>query len=201
VYLRRLAAPPDARRSVRAAWGAGPDDVVVLVPGALERRKGHAVLLAAAERLPAGSDLRFVFAGAGSEEAALRRRAGQLGVAVVFAGFQKDIGACLAAADVVAMPSLQEGLGVAALEAMAAGLPVVASRVGGLGEAVVDGETGVLVAPGDPVALARALAELARDPGRRARLGAAGRRRVLARYTMAQMAEATLACYGGPPCA
>jgi glycosyltransferase involved in cell wall biosynthesis len=202
VDLRRIEAPPGARAAMREAWGANAADVVVLVPGALERRKGHAVLLAAAERLPPpGPRLRFVFAGAGREEAALRRRAGQFGAAVVFAGFQADIGACLAAADVVAMPSLQEGLGVAALEAMAAERPVVASRVGGLAEAVVDGETGLVVPAGDPAALARALAALAGDADRRARLGAAGRARVLARYTMAQMAEGTLACYGGPPCA
>jgi len=111
------------------------------------------------------------------------------------------VAACLAAADVVALPSLQEGLGVAALEAMAAGRPVVASRVGGLTEAVVHEETGLLVPPGDPTALATALVRLARDPGLRARLGAAGRARVLARYTAARMAEGTLACYEDRPCA
>jgi len=116
-------------------------------------------------------------------------------------GFRRDVAACLAAADVVALPSLQEGLGVAALEAMAAGRPVVASRVGGLAEAVVHEETGLLVPPGDPTALATALARLARDPGLRARLGAAGRARVLAHYTAARMAEGTLACYEDRPCA
>src|SRR5439155_1167017 len=79
-------------------------------------------------------------------------------------------------------------LGVAALEAMAAGRPVVASRVGGLAEAVVHEETGLLVPPGDPTALAAALARLARDPDLRARLGAAGHARVLARYTATRMA-------------
>jgi len=111
------------------------------------------------------------------------------------------VAACLAAADVVALPSRQEGLGVAALEAMAAGRPVVASRVGGLAEAIVPEETGLLVPPGDPMALATALARLARDPGLRARLGAAGRERVLGRYTAARMAEGTLACYEDRPCA
>jgi glycosyltransferase involved in cell wall biosynthesis len=120
---------------------------------------------------------------------------------VVFAGFRRDVGACLAAADVVALPSLHEGLGVAALEAMAAARPVVASRVGGLAEVVVDGESGVLAPPGDPAALADALRGLAGDPARRAQLGQGGRARVLARYTSARMAEGTLACYGGTPCA
>jgi glycosyltransferase involved in cell wall biosynthesis len=193
-------APPEARAAVRAAWAAAPGDVLVVVLGALERRKGHAVLLAAAGRLD-GLPLRYIFCGEGSEHAALATAAAPLGDRVVFAGFRRDVAACLAAADVVALPSLHEGLGVAALEAMAAGRPVVASRVGGLGEVVVDGETGVLVPPGDPASLAEALRGLAGDPAWRARLGEAGRGRVLARYTAARMAEGTLACYGGAPCA
>src|SRR5262245_2182444 len=193
-------APPGARETVRAAWAAPPDEVLVVVLGALERRKGHAVLLAAATRLD-GIPLRYVFCGEGSEEAALAVAAAPLGDRVVFAGFRRDVAACLAAADVVAVPSLHEGLGVAALEAMAASRPIVASRIGGLGEVVVDGETGVLVPPGDPASLAAALRGLARDPARRSALGQAGRARVLARYTAARMAEGTLACYGGTPCA
>ena len=102
----------------------------------------------------------------------------------------------------MALPSLHEGLGVAALEAMAAARPVVASRVGGLAEVVVDGESGLLVPPGDPAALAAALAQPgAPIPRCVPRLGAAGRARVLARYTAARMADGTLACYGEPPCA
>jgi glycosyltransferase involved in cell wall biosynthesis len=204
VDLGRVEAPPDARGRVRAAWGAGDGDVVVLALGALERRKGHAVLLEAARRLASngrGIPLRWVFCGDGSEREALARAAAPLGDAVRLEGFRDDIGACLAAADVVALPSLQEGLGVAALEAAAAARPVVASRVGGLVEAVADGETGILVAPGDPSALAAALGGLAADAGLRARLGTAARERVVTRYSVAQMAEGTLACYGGSPCA
>jgi glycosyltransferase involved in cell wall biosynthesis len=173
----------------------------VVVPGALERRKGHATLLAAAGLLaPRALEMRYVFCGAGREEAALRRAAAPLGETVRFAGFRRDMGACLAAADIAVLPSLYDGLGVAALEAMAAERPVVASRVGGLAEVVVHAETGLLVPPADPTALAMALERLAGDPALRARLGAAGRERVLARYTGARMAEGTLACYGGRPC-
>src|SRR5206468_4171447 len=162
-----------------------------------------AVLLRAAARLAASAArLRYVFCGDGGEAAALARTATPLGAGVVeLVGFRRDVAACLAAADIVALPSLREGLGVAALEAMAAGRPVVASRVGGLAEAVVHAETGLLVPPGDPTALAAALARLAGDPELRARLGAAGRERVLARYTAARMAEGTLACYEDRPCA
>ena len=193
--------PVDARARLRREWGAGEEDVVVLLVGALERRKGHATLLAAAELLaPSIPELRYVLCGRGSQEAALRAAARALDDAVRFAGFRTDVGACLAAADVAVLPSLQEGLGVAALEAMAAAKPVLASRVGGLAEAVVHGQTGLLVPPADAGALAAALARLARDPALRARLGAAGRTRVVAGYTAAKMAEGTLACYGGRPC-
>jgi hypothetical protein len=113
----------------------------------------------------------------------------------VFAGFRQDVGACLAAADVVALPSLHEGLGVAALEAMAAGRPVVASRVGGLTEVVVDGETGLFAEPGEPESLATALVTLARDRDLRARLGEGGRRRV-SRVIRRADGGRTTACYG-----
>jgi L-malate glycosyltransferase len=197
-----LEAAPEARSAVRAEWGVDAGEVVVLVLGALERRKGHAVLLDAARRLAMGHPgLRYVFAGEGGERAALASAARGLGDRVVFAGFRRDVAACLAAADVVALPSLQEGLGVAALEAMAARRPVVASRVGGLAEVVVEGETGLLVDAGEPGSLAAALATMAEDAALRARLGEGGRRRVLATYTAAQMAEGTIACYGGAPCA
>ena len=192
-------AAPGTRAEMRRAWGIGADATVVLVVGALERRKGHAVLLDATRRLrPSRPDLRLVFCGDGGERERLEAAAAPLG-GVVFAGFRRDVAACLAAADVVAVPSLHEGLGVAALEAMAGARPVVASRVGGLAEVVVDGETGALVPPGDAEALARAIDRLAADPSLRTRLGAAGRARVLARHTMARMAEGTLACYEERP--
>jgi glycosyltransferase involved in cell wall biosynthesis len=191
---------PAARETMRRAWRVGPDATLVLVVGALEQRKGHLVLLEAARRLATKRrDIRLVFCGDGSERERLGRAAATLEEAVVFAGFRRDVAACLAAADVVALPSLHEGLGVAALEAMASGRPVVASRVGGLGEVVVAEETGLLVPPGDVEALAAALDRLAADAAWRARLGAAGRARVVARHTMARMAEGTLACYEERP--
>src|SRR5262249_8314918 len=138
--------------------------------------------------------------GAGRGGAAPRGLAAPLPGTVVFAGQQTDVAGCLAAADIVAMPSLKEGLGVAALEAMAAERPVVASRVGGLAEAVVDGESGLLVAPGGSTALADAISALIDDPGPRRPLPPAGRARLLGRYAAARMADGTLACYGEPPC-
>ncbi|MFN8543333.1 MAG: glycosyltransferase family 4 protein [Candidatus Binatia bacterium] len=197
IDVEAFAAPAGARARLRAEWGVPPDALLVLVIGALERRKGHAVLLAAAAEAPAR--VHYAFCGAGGEAAAIAEAARPLGRRVHVVGFRQDIAACLAAADVVAMPSLQEGLGVAALEAMAAGRPVVASRVGGLAEVVQDGESGLLVPPGDAGALAAALARLERETGLGARLGEAARAAVAARYTTARMAEGTLACYERAP--
>jgi glycosyltransferase involved in cell wall biosynthesis len=195
----RVTVAPTMRAAARAVWGIAEDDLLVLVPGALERRKGQDVLIAAVARLASTAPrVRVVLCGAGREAETLERLAAPLGRTVLFAGFRDDIGVCLAAADVVALPSRLEGLGVAALEAMAAGRALVASRVGGLAEVVVDGETGLLVPPEDPAALAGALGRLAADPALRARLGSAGRARVLDQYTSAKMAEGTLACYGEP---
>ena len=194
----RWLVPAGVREATRAAWGIHPEQIAVVVVGALERRKGHAVLLAAAQRLaPAAPELRYIFCGSGGEAETLAAAAAPLDGAVRFAGFQQDVPGCLAAADIVAQPSLAEGLGVAALEAMAAGRPVLASRVGGLAEVVVGGETGVLVPPGDADALAVALLRLARDPALRDRLGCAGQARVREHYTTARMAAGTLACYQG----
>src|SRR5439155_6775730 len=140
IDARALAAPPAARAAVRREWGLGDDEVAVVALGALEVRKGHAVLLAAAAGLASAAPrLRYVFCGEGRQATALAGAAAALDGAARLVGFRRGVAACLAAADIVALPSLQEGLGVAALEAMAASRPVVASRVGGLAEAVVHG--------------------------------------------------------------
>jgi glycosyltransferase involved in cell wall biosynthesis len=198
VDTEAFAVAPDVRAAERRAWQVADDDVVAIVVGVLERRKGHATLFEAAGRLRE-SRLRWVVCGAGSQEAALRADAAARGIDVRFLGFRADVARCLAAADVAVLPSLHEGLGVAALEAMAAGRPVVASRVGGLAEVVADGETGRLVPAGDAAALAAALASLASVPAERTRMGDAGRARVRARFSATSMAEGTLACYGERP--
>ncbi len=196
VEAQRFAVTPATRAAARAGFGLDDTAWVLLAVGALEARKGHDVLLDALARLP---DPRLVVlvAGDGSQRNALQARAERhgLGARVRFLGRVDDVAAVLAAADVAVMPSRQEGLGVAALEAMATGLPVIASRIGGLPEAVVDGETGCLVPPGDVAALAAAIAGLAADPERARRLGAAGQARVQAGFTMAAMARGTLAVY------
>ncbi len=106
-----------------------------------------------------------------------------------------DARAILWALDVFAMPSLSEGLGVALLEAMACGLPSVASRVGGIVDTVDDGRTGMLVAPADAPALAGALAHLSAEAAALAAMGAAARAMAVERFSMASMARRTVELY------
>jgi glycosyltransferase involved in cell wall biosynthesis len=164
-----------ARARLRAEWQLGEQDVLALAVGRFAPVKDHAGLLdafaRAAGRAPA---LRLAFAGTGALEAALRARAGELGVAeqVRFLGFRTDVAACLRATDLFVISSTTEGLPVSLLEAMAAGLPVVSTAVGGIPDALGEPPGGILVPPGDPERLADALASAALDPELRARLGA-----------------------------
>jgi glycosyltransferase involved in cell wall biosynthesis len=178
-----------ARRSAaRAALAIPADRSLVVAVGNLYPVKDHATLLRALARLP---DARVAIAGRGAEEQPLRQLAVELGLAdrVHLLGLRDDVGTVLAAGDVFVQPSLSEGLPLAVLEAMASGLPVVATRVGGVHEAVADGTTGFLVPPGDPAALAAALARVLESPDRGAALGSAGRARVEAEFSVARMAD------------
>ena len=139
---------------------------MVGVAAVLEERKGHRVLLEAARRLKEqGCQISYRLAGEGSLKESLEEMTLRLGLKedVHFLGFVADMPGFLASVDVVVLPSLFEGLGVSVLEAMAAGKAVIASRVGGLPELVVDAATGLLVEPRDVAGLANAIAKLARD--------------------------------------
>ena len=165
---------------------------------ALTGHKDHATLLEAAgivlRRRP---EARFVIVGEGPlrRELEARVREGGLAGRVVFAGFRDDVDRLLPAFDVFCLSSHLEGLGTSLLDAMAFGRPVVATAAGGIPEAVEDGSTGVVVPVRDPVALAQALLALLDDPDRRRRLGAAGRKRFLERFTADRMVEETLRVY------
>jgi glycosyltransferase involved in cell wall biosynthesis len=161
----------------------------LLFVGRLRIRKGVEVLLAALDvlRRQGGAEPLLVIAGDGDHRPALEAAAARLGLdgtSVRFLGRADaaQVRALLAAARALVVPSTYEGMPLVILEAMAAGLPVVASRVSGIPEVVVDGETGWLVPPEDPEALAAALAELFADPEAARRRGAAGKRRVDERF-------------------
>jgi glycosyltransferase involved in cell wall biosynthesis len=152
--------------------------VEILAVGRLHEPKDFVTLVRAVPSLEPGS-VRVRIAGDGPDRAAIEDEIAQLGLdgAVELLGARDDVAALLAQADVFVLPSRSEGMPMSVLEAMAAGLPVVASAVGGMPELVRDGETGALVPAGDPAALARALAPLVTDAELRARLGRGGRER------------------------
>ena len=155
----------------------------------LDPMKGIDVLV---RSLPSIPGARLVVVGSGTEDASLRDLATSLGVGgrVEWAGWSEHPRSRLGDFDVFVLPSRMEGLGIVLCEAMLAGLPVVASRVGGIPEVVVDGTTGLLVPPDDPIALSDAIARLLGDAELRARMGAAGRRRAEELFTASVMARA-----------
>jgi glycosyltransferase involved in cell wall biosynthesis len=172
----------------------------------LSPEKGFEHLLRAVAMLrDRGVDATLVLAGEGPSRPELERLASQLGVAqhVQFLGdlAHEDVPAALQAMDIFAMPSTWEGFGVSAVEASAMELPVVASNIHGIPDVVVDGETGLLVPPREPQALANALERLAGNPELRRRMGAAGRAFVAAHYrwedNAAQMAKLYQRAVGG----
>ena len=170
----RAAAPP--RAAARARLGLAPDAFVVAGLGRLVPVKGFDLLVEALPRLAAEvPSARVLLVGDGPERAALEARARALGVAarLPVTGATPEGAAPLAAADVLAAPSRNEGMGRALVEAMALGLPVVATAVGGIPAVVEDGGCGRLVPPGDADALAAALAGLGRDARLRETLGRA----------------------------
>jgi glycosyltransferase involved in cell wall biosynthesis len=184
---------PHCRERVRALFPPSFRPAhIVGAAGRLSPEKGFDVLVeAAAEVGRAHPDTGFLLCGAGPLRGALERRIGDLGLAgrFVLAGFRDDLHALLPGWDLAVLPSHTEGLPVAVLEALAAGVPVVATAVGGTPEVVADGVCGHLVPPADPKALARRLADLLADQEARRRMGQAGRQRVRAEFSLEVQAE------------
>jgi glycosyltransferase involved in cell wall biosynthesis len=170
----------------------------VITVANLRPEKCHEVLLSAAASLthqyPA---LRFQIVGAGPGRAALEQLTAVLGLGghVEFLGHREDVPSLLAAADAFVLPSRSEAFPNGAIEAMAAGLPVIASAVGGLPDLIEDGRTGILVPPGDAPALAAALRSLIDDPLRAEAIGLAARAEVRQRYSFDRMIASFEALY------
>ncbi len=192
------AALGDSVQSARAHLGLAEGDLVIGMIAQLIPRKGHRVLLAALPELVSYfPHLRVLCFGQGPLFATLKQEAATLGLSkhLQLMGFRPDLPELLPALDLVVHPALQEGLGIALLEAAAVGLPIVASRVGGIPEAVRHGFNGLLVPPGDPQALAAAIAELLQDPERRWAFGRAGRSLVAREFSVEAMVKGNLAVY------
>lgn len=188
--FRSIQADPAVKRKELGLPTEGP---VIGTVGRLVPIKGHEWLLKAAPRVLAEfPHATFVFLGEGPLLGQLQQLASGLGISshVMFMGTRQDVPECLAAFDVFAFPSLNEGMGRALIEAMAVGLPAVATRVGGIPDVVADGETGLLVPARDEAALADALLKLLRDPARRQAYGQAARRSMDERFDVSAMVRA-----------
>jgi glycosyltransferase involved in cell wall biosynthesis len=161
-------------------------------------RKGHHTLLEAIPKvLEKDGEAHFLLFGQGPlrEEVESRAKATGIHDHLRFPGFRDDLPSLLPSLDILVHPATREGLGIILLQASAAALPIVASRAGGIPEAVQDGDTGLLVEPGDADALARALSALLADPDRGRAMGTAGRAFVLEHFSVDRMVEGNLGVY------
>ena len=197
------AVPPMDRYPCDRIWLQQQFDVSVTAPvigviAQLIPRKGHNVLLDALPMvLSQIPDLRVLLFGRGVTADALHKQIEQLGLVdvVSFPGFRDDLSRILPCLDLVVHPALKEGLGIAVLQALQAGLPVVASDAGGIPEAVIDGQTGRLVPPGDAAALAQAVSDLLLHPDRAAALGERAAAYVAEHFSVEKMVTGNLAVY------
>jgi glycosyltransferase involved in cell wall biosynthesis len=187
--------PAETRAAIRAEFGAGPDQALVLAAGRLAEQKGFGFLLDAAARW-GGIQPRpmLVIAGEGPLAAGLRSRATSLGLPARFAGHRRDVPALLAAADVFVLPSVWEGQSLVLQEALRAGVPIVATRVGGNPELTGE-DAAILVPPGDPERLAAAVRTVLGDPALAARLRRAAADRAAALPSEDAAVAAALAEY------
>ena len=191
-------ARPGDRAAIAARLGVPAKGLWLGVVAQLIERKGHRFLLRALPPLVAAyPNLRLFFFGRGPLAAELEREVQGLGLTshVTLAGFRDDLDEVLPCLDLLVHPALKEGLGVSLLQAASAGVPIVASRAGGIPEAVRDGLNGLLVPPGDVAALGAALTALLADPARRHTLGARGRRLVAEEFSIDSMVDGNLAVY------
>ena len=196
VDIDRFHPRPDLRAGARAALGLADGDFAIGIVASLTPEKAHGILVEAAARLRAeGLPVRLVVAGEGGERPVIEAAIAAAGLAgrAILLGIRRDLDrAVYPALDLQVLVShpYRETLPVSILEGMACGLAVVATRVGSVHDLVLDGETGLLVPPGDPRAVAGAIRALMLDPSRRAAYGRAGRERAARRLSFERMVEA-----------
>jgi glycosyltransferase involved in cell wall biosynthesis len=199
VRAERIVVIPNGIDAVAFDSARPPRPVKTVITVAnLRPEKDHESLLAAAAMLaPTYPDLQFLIVGDGPLRAQLERDAAQRGLQerVTFLGHREDVAALLSAADLYVLPSRTEAFPNGVLEAMAAGLPVIACAVEGLLDLVQDGTTGTLVPPGDPAALAGAIRRFVGDQALAARVGAAARAEATGRYSFDSMVGSFEALY------
>jgi glycosyltransferase involved in cell wall biosynthesis len=189
---------PEQREACRREFGLSPQSIAIGFAGRMEKVKRIDLLLYAHQQvLYRFPEACLVLVGEGSKQDDWRSMAESLGVsqAVIWAGFRTDMPRVLAALDAYVVPSVNEGLSLSILEALAAGKPVIATDVGGTSEVIVDDLTGILVSPGSYQMLAAAIIDLLNQPDKRARLSQAGRNLVLEQFNVKRMTDAYCKLY------
>jgi glycosyltransferase involved in cell wall biosynthesis len=188
--------PKNVKDNIREELSLDKDSVVIGSIGVLEKDKGQRYLFEAIARLKEEgiNNLICLVCGTGPEEANLKKFVQESGLKgeIIFLGFRNDMPKILKMLDILVITSLTiESFSMAAVEAMSMKVPVIATKVGGLPEVVVDGETGLLIPPGDVDALCRSIKNLVKHPDMRLKMGKAGRERVLERFTIEENVRRT----------
>jgi glycosyltransferase involved in cell wall biosynthesis len=196
--LERYLSLTHAQLAMRQSFGIKPGELLVAMIGRLEPVKGCEYFIRAAgivaQALP---QAKFIIVGEGSLRTWLQEQAGSLGLQerCIFTGWREDIPEIMSCVDVLVLPSLNEAVGIVLLEAQASGIPVVASKVGGVEEVIRDKQTGLLVGPADEHALAQAIQYLLSREDERRAMGEAGRKWVQDKFNAARMIETTAQLY------
>jgi sugar transferase (PEP-CTERM/EpsH1 system associated) len=191
--------PHQTSRQELIDMNIAPQSIVIGIVARLEPVKDHRTLFKACHILAQSHDnFRLIVIGGGPQNNELIKLAMHLGLnnIIMFAGVRHDIANLLNSLDIFVLSSVSEGLSMTLLEAMACELPIVATRVGGNPEVVIDGDTGFLVNPQNPAALAEKLLLLMKDSGLRKRMGIAGRARVIKHFSIQQTVKEYEECYG-----
>lgn len=182
----------EIRKSVRNEFRISSEEFVIGVVAQLRPAKRHDLLLEAfADALKAIPNMRLLLVGGGEREQALREQAAaiQIDAAVTFAGYRSDARRILRGLDAFTLPSDVEGIPVSVMEAMEAGLPVIATRIGGIPDLIEDGVSGCLIEPGDENALTENILRIASNDNLRNQLGQAARERVVQQFSVQRMAR------------
>lgn len=198
VSLTEFNPESDSRNSVKKELGIEGDDFIIGMIGRMTPGKGHEDYLSAARRIKDNSELlvKFLIAGKASYgeekyESELKSLTYKFGLSddVIFTGFREDVNRILSAIDILAFPSNEESFGITLIEAMAMKVPVVASNNAGVTDVIINGKTGILIPPKDPVSLANALTGLLEKPELRKKLGEEGRKRVEVNFNIDKTIE------------
>ncbi|KAB2953653.1 glycosyltransferase [Heliorestis acidaminivorans] len=185
-------------QQLRKHYGLNECTPLVGMVGRFHPVKGHAVLVKAAKEIvKLHRDVRFLLVGDGFHRPEIEEMVIAEGLSpyFIFAGFRDDVSPVYRAIDILALPSLSEGLCLTVMESMLSGCPVVASRVGGIPEVITDGKDGVLITAGDPLALAAGIVNLLEDREKMKRLSQTALKTIHERFTVKKMAERTEALY------